>query len=83
MSFLAVGACKTMPVVQTTSGPVQGSIHSYNGSDVHQFIGIPYAAPPVRELRFKKPVPPIAWNVTFAADRFPPSCMQYLFENDR
>ncbi|KAH3828216.1 hypothetical protein DPMN_130168 [Dreissena polymorpha] len=72
-----------MPVVQTTSGLVQGSIHSYNGSDVYQFIGIPYAAPPVRELRFMKPIPPIALNATFTADRFPPSCMHYLFENDR
>ncbi|KAH3828213.1 liver carboxylesterase 1F-like [Dreissena polymorpha] len=83
MSFLAVGSCKTTSVLQTTSGPMQGSIHSYNGSDVYQFIGIPYAAPPVRELRFMKPVPPTAWNSTFTAERFPPSCMQYLFENDR
>lgn len=38
-------------VVRTESGPVRGSTEA--GAD--RFLGLPYAAPPVRELRFAPP----------------------------
>ncbi|CAG2182329.1 unnamed protein product, partial [Oppiella nova] len=41
----------------TTSGVVNGhTIHVLNAS-IHEFLGIPYAQPPVGALRFAKPVP--------------------------
>lgn len=39
-------------VVNTTSGRVRGT---YLTSTVKAFLGIPYAQPPIRELRFKPP----------------------------
>ncbi|MGM7698849.1 carboxylesterase/lipase family protein [Microbacterium sp. A84] len=45
------------PVVITSSGPVRGLAR--DGSSA--FLGIPFAAPPVGELRFAAPVPPAPW----------------------
>jgi para-nitrobenzyl esterase len=42
-------------VVPTTSGKVQGFVDEANQVEV--FLGIPYAQPPIDELRFKPTVP--------------------------
>jgi hypothetical protein len=42
--------------VQTTSGPVVGHPAS-NDPQVSEYLGIPYAQPPIGELRFEPPVP--------------------------
>jgi hypothetical protein len=41
--------------VQTTSGPVEGHAASV-ASGVSEYLGIPYAQPPVGSLRFQPPV---------------------------
>ena len=46
------------PVVTTTSGRVQGTVHE--GAAV--FLGIPYAAPPFGDRRFTAPAPPESWR---------------------
>jgi para-nitrobenzyl esterase len=40
------------------------------------FRGIPYAAPPVGDLRWRPPQPVVAWQGVKAADHFSPVCMQ-------
>ena len=40
------------------------------------FLGVPYAAPPVGDLRWKPPQPPPRWEGTRKADKFGTSCMQ-------
>ena len=40
------------------------------------YKGIPYAAPPVGDLRFKAPQPPIAWDGVRKADQFGKICPQ-------
>ena len=40
------------------------------------FLGVPYAAPPVGELRWKPPQPLASWTGDRAADHFAPSCQQ-------
>jgi carboxylesterase type B len=40
------------------------------------YIAIPYAEPPVRELRFKKPVPVRSWNDTRNGTVFSSRCVQ-------
>ncbi|MFI7003323.1 carboxylesterase/lipase family protein [Nocardia sp. NPDC050175] len=45
-------------VVGTQSGPVRGKL----AGDTRSFSGIPYAAPPTGELRWKPPVAPAHWT---------------------
>lgn len=63
--------------VQTTSGPVRGTRIFFEGSAVKQYLGIPYAKPPVGELRFKRPEPVERRRQTYAANMMPPACVQY------
>ncbi|KAL2015048.1 hypothetical protein VTK56DRAFT_6428 [Thermocarpiscus australiensis] len=59
--------------VQTTSGPVDGHAASV-ASKVSEYLGIPYAQPPVGKLRFQ---PPVRYNGTKRIDgkNFGPGCM--------
>lgn len=45
---------------------------------VSAWLGVPFAAPPVRELRWKPPAPVVAWPGVRHADRFAPECLQPL-----
>jgi para-nitrobenzyl esterase len=45
---------------------------------VRAYLGIPYAAPPVRELRWREPQPVKPWSGVYNADRFSPECLQGL-----
>ncbi len=45
-------------------------------SGMNAFLGIPYAAPPVRDLRWRDPQPVAPWRGVYHADRYGPQCMQ-------
>ena len=60
-------------VVETAHGRVEGSALP---SGIQVFKGLPYAAPPVRTLRWKPPQPLEDWTGVRPADRFGPRCMQ-------
>merc|ERR1719336_3714047 len=61
------------PVVNTTKGPVQGT----EDGNMNVFRGIPYAKPPVDDLRFKSPEEPAAWNDAMILDsEFTVTCPQ-------
>jgi para-nitrobenzyl esterase len=47
-------------------------------SGVRGWFGVPFAAPPVRDLRWKAPQPVTAWQGTFHADHFAPMCLQAM-----
>uniref|UniRef100_A0A182JKE7 Carboxylic ester hydrolase n=1 Tax=Anopheles atroparvus TaxID=41427 RepID=A0A182JKE7_ANOAO len=50
-------------IVNTRNGPVQGTTKtSLYGADYVSFQGIPYAKPPIGELRFRDPSPPETWT---------------------
>ncbi|XP_053662699.1 esterase B1-like [Anopheles marshallii] len=50
-------------IVNTGYGPVQGATRTaLYGAEYVSFQGIPYAKPPVGELRFKDPSPPEKWT---------------------
>ncbi len=58
-------------------GPVRGSV---TDDGVVAFLGIPYARPPVAELRFQPPEPHPGWVDTLVADEFGPACLQSVEE---
>jgi len=62
--------------VSTMYGQVQGVM---NGS-VYQFLGIPFAKPPVDSLRWKAPLNPDTWSDILLATGFAPVCPQKKFE---
>jgi para-nitrobenzyl esterase len=71
----------------TGSGMGNGTVRVENGllegiadpvPGVRVFKGIPYAAPPVGELRWRPPQPPAKWDGVRKADRFSDSCVQNL-----
>jgi para-nitrobenzyl esterase len=45
---------------------------------VRAWLGVPFAAPPVRDLRWRAPQPVHTWDGIFQADRFAPMCLQPL-----
>jgi para-nitrobenzyl esterase len=71
-SALAAPTCAAGTVVQTSTGPVCGIV--ING--VTEWLGIPYAAPPVGSLRWAPPQPHAPWTATLAATAFGNICTQ-------
>jgi para-nitrobenzyl esterase len=71
--------CFSVPImaqthpVRTESGLVSGVAL---GDGLEVFKGIPFAAPPVGDLRWRPPEPPAAWRGIRRADSFGPPCMQ-------
>lgn len=56
---------------------VEGGLISGTTADaVRSYKGIPFAAPPLGELRWKAPQPVIAWAGVRQCDRFGPECPQ-------
>jgi para-nitrobenzyl esterase len=62
-------------VVRTTAGLVRGIARTNGGA---QFLGIPYAEPPVGPLRWRAPVPKKPWTGIRDANAFGSSCAQPL-----
>lgn len=60
--------------VRTAYGSVEGDV---SGEDVAVWKGIPYAKPPVGDLRWKAPRDPDSWAGTLEADDFGSECIQY------
>src|SRR5271155_1365025 len=58
--------------VVTESGAISG-VHE---SGLSVYKGIPFAAPPVGDLRWRPPMPAAPWTGTRKADAFAPACMQ-------
>ncbi|MEO7539092.1 MAG: carboxylesterase family protein [Pyrinomonadaceae bacterium] len=61
-----------IPVVKTQTGDVSGGVD--NG--VFAFKGIPFAAPPVGDLRWREPKPGAAWKGVRKGDAFGNACIQ-------
>jgi carboxylesterase type B len=64
-------------VVDTIYGQVDGNtVVLDNGFSVDTFYGIPYARPPIGDLRFANPISPEPWNGILPATELPYACMQ-------
>ncbi|MEH3107884.1 MAG: carboxylesterase family protein [Sphingomonas fennica] len=63
------------PAVTVEGGRLEGVALT---SGVSAYLGVPFAAPPVRDLRWKPPQPAPGWSGTRHADRAAPECLQPL-----
>lgn len=61
-------------VIHVSQGDLTGVMTEDN--EVEVFAGIPYAKPPVGDLRWKEPQPAEAWDGVLEADHFAPMSMQ-------
>ncbi|MBQ7203956.1 MAG: carboxylesterase family protein [Eubacterium sp.] len=62
-------------VVSVNEGDLTGVLNADKSVEV--YAGIPYAAPPVGELRWKEPQAPEKWDGVRACDTFAPMSMQH------
>ncbi|KAF1751357.1 hypothetical protein GCK72_017911 [Caenorhabditis remanei] len=67
---------ENVEVVKATCGPVRGNVYKHNDVIVDGYLGIPYAKPPVGELRFKKPVPVDTWTEPRDCYKYGPVAIQ-------
>ncbi|XP_061409954.1 acetylcholinesterase-like isoform X1 [Lethenteron reissneri] len=78
--FLVLSTCSihSNTVIRTVArGKLQGlRINLGQGISVEAFVGVPYAKPPIGDLRFKKPVPLEKWDGVYNATTFSPACYQ-------
>ena len=76
-SLVAHGAIKEP--VPTKEGPVEGVASAEGNLEI--FRGIPFAAPPVGDLRWVAPQPVKPWTTVLKADHFSASCEQTLLHS--
>ena len=76
----ASGAAGAPDRVKTANGEVEGAGAQSNG--VRAFKGIPFAAPPVGDLRFAAPQPVKNWTGVKETKAFGPRCMQLPIYGD-
>lgn len=70
-------------LINTSNGAVQGRyMKSNTGHTIRAFMGIPFAEPPVNDLRFKPPKKKQPWYPeTLLAQTEPPKCTQLSPKN--
>ncbi len=74
-SFIVeTGTIASLTIARTDAGTVSGVKNSTG--DITSFKGIPFAAPPVGDLRWKAPQPAKHWEGVKKCDAFGPSPMQ-------
>jgi para-nitrobenzyl esterase len=80
IAFPLTAAVAGAEPVTTKSGAVEGT--TVAGSNVRVYKSIPFAAPPVGDLRWKPPQPPASWDGVRKATEFGPRCMQARIYED-
>ena len=78
LTSATLAAAETPAVVETASGAVQGV---EEGESI-AYKGLPFAQPPVGDLRWRAPQPVGRWSGARPADRFGPDCMQIPYKAD-
>ncbi|WID98146.1 carboxylesterase family protein [Bosea vestrisii] len=69
---LGLSAAQAAPTISVDGGMLEGVAKG----GVEQFLGVPFAAPPVGELRWAKPAPVKSWPGTRPATAFASKCVQ-------
>ncbi|GAO30686.1 carboxylesterase/lipase family protein [Geofilum rubicundum] len=71
-TILANNPKDEFPIIKTQAGTVRGLIEG----EVEIFKGIPYAAPPIGEFRWRPPQPVKPWDGIFEANKYASNCAQ-------
>ncbi len=86
---LAAGLLLAAPVISMAADPLaikteQGKAHgkTINDGKVRAWMGLPYAAPPVGDLRWKAPQPPAKWTGERDATNYGAHCAQNIVFQD-
>ena len=74
MALPGARSARATDEVAVENGKLQGTAN--DDHSVRIFKGIPFAAPPVGELRWKEPQPAANWGGVRPADKFGPACLQ-------
>ena len=72
------------PILTIEGGKIQGVLTETPG--VYAYKGIPYAAAPIGDLRWKEPQPVVAWDSIRVCDKFGHpgyQAVHYLYESTR
>ncbi|XP_077984264.1 acetylcholinesterase-like [Glandiceps talaboti] len=68
------------PTVEISTGKLVGTSVQFTNKDIHHTVhvyrGIPYAEPPIGDLRFRPPVPRSPWSDEYDASYFRSTCIQ-------
>jgi para-nitrobenzyl esterase len=77
-----VASLALLPVISSAAdGPVKvegGLVQGVAGGGLVVYKGIPFAAPPIGDLRWKAPEPVVAWPGILQADKYGPACVQSM-----
>ena len=66
-----------MNTVKLDTGYISGTVAGQPGQEIHIFRGIPYAAPPIGELRWKPPHPALPWSGVRECTKFSAQAAQF------
>ncbi|XP_044592530.1 juvenile hormone esterase-like [Cotesia glomerata] len=76
-SYYVTAVIMESPIVEVEQGQLSGTReNNINGVDFYAFKGIPFAKPPVDDLRFKDPEPADSWKGIRDASKFGDRCAQ-------
>src|SRR5437867_3354528 len=73
LSFSTSASAESL-TVKTAQGKARGK--TINAGKVKAFLGLPYAAPPVGDMRWKAPAAPAKWSGERDATKFGAHCAQ-------
>ncbi|GFT29192.1 acetylcholinesterase-1 [Nephila pilipes] len=77
ITLLLMHSLNCEPIVEINNNQISGQNVKFQNFGVHQYLGIPYAQPPVGPLRFMPTVPLLQQPRMLKAIVPPPACMQY------
>jgi para-nitrobenzyl esterase len=66
-----------MNPIETENGLISGRVQGEPGKEMFAYRGIPYAAPPVGDLRWKPPQPAASWTGVRECTRYSIQTAQY------
>src|SRR6202000_906890 len=78
LTAVTIRGAGSAPIVKIDTGKLEGK----SDGTISAFLGIPFAKPPVGDLRWKPPAQPAKWKGTRKATEFGSRCMQGRIYDD-